>query len=361
MINPFHFRPNLTSNWSLAIASFFIALAIWTIAKEDQLMEQELDVPVRFVAPEYAQLEVSPKMISVRLRFPVSQSNLLDPTNVWYDLGKQPGGDPRSWAGLDEKKSKVVDLESRNVILNKLLRSFQVVEIQPTSIMISGKLNNREARVEPNIVGTPGAGFVASRPRTDPPTLVLIGAPEDLEKMPQNNNGEVTITTDAIDINGQTDFYETRAEVQLPEGVELAEGQTRRVTVVVPISEEVGSKTILGIPVVVQLFGENVQAQVTPQTASVRVEGPLSLIESLTPADFTVLPKESLEEVPGADVTVTLDVQFSGAVAQRVRERVTIVTESLMPKSAHVKIMDSASASAPVPANTPLTAEETAF
>lgn len=348
-MNLFPFRPNLTSNTSLALASFFIAFAIWTIAKEGELTEQDLSVPVNFEAPPYAELSASPKSVSLTLRFPVSQSNLLDRRKVWIDLGKHPGGDPRTWAGLDEAQSRVVNIEPRNAVLSNLPRTFQVIEVQPTSIMVSGKLHNREARVEPLITGKPNEGFVASSPQTEPPTLTLIGAPGDLEKLQTNDNDEIVVTTAAIDIEGQTEYFETRTEVILPQGVELAEGQTRRVRVVVPIKEEVGSRIITGIPVEVPTYSMDVRPSITPETASVRVEGPLSLINGLSPKDLLILPKEAIEETVGTEATVSLDVQFGEDISQPVREKVTIVNESLSPKMALLRMEDIAPATSPNP------------
>jgi len=349
-MNPMRFRLNLTSNLSLALASFFIAFAIWTIAKEDEMTEQKIDVAVRFQPPAYATLRVEPRTVQVTVRYPVSQANLLNPASVRVDLGGAIG-EPRLWAGVNEEKTRTVEIDPRNAVHN-LPQNFQVVQVQPGSVLLHGVLNAREAYIEPRIIGSPAAGYVAGKPQIDPATVMLIGAEADLDQLARNNNDEVVVPTEEINITGRNEYYETRAEILLPERVQLAEQQIPRATVIIPINEETGPKEITGIPVTVQTYSKQLAAQVTPAQASVRVEGPLSLVQGITAQDLVILPRETVEETLNAVSTVKLDCQFAETVPQKIREKVNIVQESLNPRTVQIKMVRPSKSTA-IPKPTP--------
>lgn len=337
-MNLTRFRPNLTSNTALAFAAFFIAFSIWTIAKQDELMEEDLQVPVRVNAPAYARISVQPRQVDLTLRFPVSQANLLASADLYINLGALAGDrDPLSWAAGGGELT--MEIDAKNVA--NLPRTFQVAEIQDSRVTLTGELYTHEAVVEPNITGQPGEGYYASRPFTYPQTIQLIGAPDDLDRLNRNANGEVIVATTPIDIRGKTENLEVRdARIVLPENILLGEEESGYVTVTVPIREQTGRQVIRDIPIVVEVYTGGLEARVQPVTASVRVEGPLSLIQSLQPEDLRVFPREPIDERPGAEISVTLDVQFAQTAPQQARDKVNIVTDSLIPKSANVRIID---------------------
>lgn len=126
--------------------------------------------------------------------------------------------------------------------------------------------------------GTPAAGFALEAITVDPFSVTLAGLPEVLSEI-------TVITTEALSIAGASADQTFEAELDLPDGVRLADGDEPVVTVTATIVPSVSSRTFL-VGVVCIGSGQNA---CLPQLdrLSVTLTGPGGALGSLGADDLT--------------------------------------------------------------------------
>lgn len=333
----FRLRPNLTSNWSLAFASIVIAGIIWLIAKQGQITDKDLIVPISFNAPENVEYEISPKLAIVSIVCPISQAQSISNTSCIVQINPADLGDLAKWRTIEFKE--YVRLDKSMIVPNeKMADSIQIRGVRPfneDTVTIAGRLLTTEAKVVARTRGTPAKGYCLGNLAVEPQTLTLTGAPDALERLGE----EPVVLTAPIDIAGRKQTLEERVEFELPENIAVVAASPdsqKRVSVIVAIEELRGETRIEGVRIVIQPFSVGVVPKYKPQTTTVTVDGPLSLIADLKPEDFTITLKEPVEEEPGPERNIGLDCQFHKAVVPKIRENVRIL--GIDPKSVSVRM-----------------------
>ncbi|NPV66431.1 MAG: hypothetical protein HPY64_04720 [Anaerolineae bacterium] len=150
------------------------------------------------------------------------------------------------------------------------------IDIQPQE-------NFREVFVTPNIIGEPASGYVVFAITYEPQTVLISGRPGALEQITG------TIQTAPIDLTGQTASFSRTVPLELPAGVFLPIEQN--VTVSVVIDTLPASRRFEHLPVQVQGLdpNANLEALIMPTEVTMLITGPQPILDTLTPADITIV------------------------------------------------------------------------
>lgn len=125
---------------------------------------------------------------------------------------------------------------------------------------------------------TPAAGFALEAISVDPANVTIVGLPEVLSEI-------VAIPTEPLSIDGVSEDQVFEAELQLPDGVELADGDEAVVTVTVTIVPSVSSRTFV-VGVVCVGAGENACLPSLDQL-TITLSGPGGTLSALGAGDLT--------------------------------------------------------------------------
>jgi len=177
--------------------------------------------------------------------------------------------------------SRSITLEPRNT-LGEVVES---VTLQPESVLVSqsislqGGYRNLAVNVTTQGAVEPGYRFTSITPA--PPTVMVFSEdPQIVEGLPGYVN------TKPLSLNGVDGYLETILELDLPVGVTVVGDPTVLVQVSVT-SLETSMVITRDIEVIGLLPGLN--AQVSPEQVSVRVSGPVPVLENLTLRDIRVV------------------------------------------------------------------------
>ncbi len=125
---------------------------------------------------------------------------------------------------------------------------------------------------------TPAAGFALEAISVDPANVTIVGLPEVLSEI-------VAIPTEPLSIDGVSEDQIFEAELQLPDGVELADGDEAVVMVTVTIVPSVSSRTFV-VGVVCVGAGENACLPSLDQL-TITLSGPGGTLSALGAGDLT--------------------------------------------------------------------------
>lgn len=126
--------------------------------------------------------------------------------------------------------------------------------------------------------GTPAAGFALEALSVDPALVTLSGLPEDLSRI------EV-ILTEPLSIDGASEDQVFEAELQLPDGASLVDGDEPVVTVTATIVPSVSGRTFV-VGILCQGAGENACLP-RLQQLTLTLSGPGGALAALNAADLT--------------------------------------------------------------------------
>lgn len=128
--------------------------------------------------------------------------------------------------------------------------------------------------------GQPAAGYRISNVSVDPSIVTIIGDPQTIEQLPGY------LETAPVQVGGATADVVERVPLILPEGVSLLGIQTVQVTIsVTPIESSLTVERrvqVQGLPV-------TMQANVSPQSVSIILSGPLPKLDALRTEDVQVI------------------------------------------------------------------------
>ncbi len=138
--------------------------------------------------------------------------------------------------------------------------------------------------------GSVAQGYHLTSIVVDPPTLTVYAENPDLIRgMP------AYIETEPVNLNGAQQSFESRAGLQLPEGIVVIGDQS--VLVSVGVEAIYNSTQIIGVPVSAINLAEGLQAEFSPLTVDVYISGPMNLLENIgTTSVFVTLDLTGLTE-----------------------------------------------------------------
>ena len=274
--------------------------------------------PIRVLEqnPEKLELKVS-NLISKLL--PVSIQVEGEPAIGYQTSGLSWDGSSVTVIGQDSKVQEVavvvgiLDISdstgsiSRSITLEARNTAGEIVEgvmLQPETVLVNqsislqGGYRNLAVNVTTQGVVEPGYRFTSITPA--PPTVMVFSEdPQLVEGLPGYVN------TKPLNLNGVDGYLETILELDLPEGVTVVGDPTVLIQVNVTALE-----TSMVITREIEVIGllPGLNAQVSPSQVSVRVSGPVPVLENLTLRDIRVVVDLTSLEVGTHTLTPTVEI-----------------------------------------------------
>ncbi|MCW5874431.1 MAG: hypothetical protein KIS88_07280 [Anaerolineales bacterium] len=148
------------------------------------------------------------------------------------------------------------------------------------SILQSG--GYRDVAVKVETIGQPASGFRVTDISVSPPVVTLFSAdPQVVANLPG------FVSTLPLDLTNLNDDLQTRLLLNLPQGV-IVVGEEQNVQVSVGIAP-VESSVLLNLNVEVIGLASTRTASLSPESVSVIISGPLSVLQNLSPADVRLI------------------------------------------------------------------------
>lgn len=270
-------------------------------------------------------MEKSPSQLELRLSnliskdLPVSIQVVGEPAIGYQTSGLTWDGDSVTITGQENRVQDVISIVgvlditdatgtiSRTVALEARDINDQVVEgvsILPDSVTVNQSISlqggYRNLAVNVTTIGSvePGYRFTSITPA--PPTVMVFSAdPLLVESLPGYVN------TKPLDLTGVDDYLETILELDLPAGISVIGDPTVLVQVNVTALE-----TSLVISREIEMIGllPGLNAEVSPLQVTVRVSGPVPVLENLTLRDIRVVVDLTDLEVGTYTITPTVEI-----------------------------------------------------
>jgi YbbR domain-containing protein len=170
---------------------------------------------------------------------------------------------------------KIQAVDAQGAVLSGL--TIEPVETTLTlNVLQSG--GYREVAVKVETIGQPASGFRVTNISVSPPVVTLFSTD------PQIVAGLAGfVSTQPLDLTNLREDQETRLALALPAGV-IVVGEEQNVRVSIGIAP-IESSVLLNLSVDVIGLGNGFEAQLSPQSVSVILSGPLSVLQSLNAAD----------------------------------------------------------------------------
>jgi len=158
-----------------------------------------------------------------------------------------------------------------------------LIDIEPETVSVQVDVTETETEttvaVRPDFgTGTPAPGFALEAISVEPSNVTIVGTSEELSEI-------VGIPTEPLSIDGASESQVFEAELQLPDGVELADGEEPVVTVTATIGPSVSSRTFV-VGVVCAGAGANECLPAVSQL-TISLSGPGGALSALGAGDLT--------------------------------------------------------------------------
>ena len=174
-----------------------------------------------------------------------------------------------------------------------------LIDIDPETVSVQVDVRAVETQitvpVRPDIEpGAPAPGFALESLSVEPSTVTLVGLPEDLAEID-------VVLTEPLSIDGVSADQEFEAELQLPAGSSLVDGDEPVVTVTATIVPSVSSRTFV-VGVLCEGSGDNACVPLLEQI-TITLSGPGETLGALGAADVT--PVLDASGLPPGNHTLT--------------------------------------------------------
>lgn len=170
-------------------------------------------------------------------------------------------------------------VDANGVVLSGLTIEPAEVSME-VSILQSG--GYRDVAVKVETIGQPASGFRVTDISVSPPVVTLFSAdPQVVANLPG------FVSTQPLDLTNLNDDLETRLLLDLPQGV-IVVGEEQNVRVSVGIAP-VESSVLLNLNVEVIGLVSTRTATLSPESVSVIISGPLTVLQNLSPADVRLI------------------------------------------------------------------------
>jgi YbbR domain-containing protein len=287
----------------VAEAAFVARVDLSTYDMDDAPAPQVLDVDVRSLNESIEVLSVEPATVRVEID---QRDQRMVPVEV--DFGTVPEGlevdepetsedevqvrGPASIVAQVDRVVALVNIDASGIDFDRPVTVVPVdiegqpigvglVEVDPQTIAVRIDVQaveeTRTVPVRPVIEGTPAPGFALEAFSVSPQVVTLRGLPAVLADIPE-------IVTEPLSIEGASADDELEADLVLPDGVELIDGEPQ-VTVAVTIGPSVSSRTFL-VGVICENAGDNA-CLLGIEQLSLTLSGPGDALSDLTAADVT--------------------------------------------------------------------------
>ena len=276
-------RRNLARNLGIKLIALTLALTLYLHVFLSQEREMILDVPITLRGVPESLIESGdlPRMARVRFRGlgltlsklrtdPLGPRLLIEVGDVHEGLLQRPlvSGDVLLPGGIDVRVVEVIEPRELDVEFDRLLV--------------------KRLLVVPNITGRPAPGYVTAGRVSAQPESVTVRGPRQLV------SSFDFLRTEPLDIAGLEGVAQRRIALRVPARCEATPPEVNvRITI-----DKVVSRTFAQLPVKVNRSADVTMRRLAPQTGSVVVSGPATVVDSLR-ADDLRLSIDALGLPPG--------------------------------------------------------------
>ncbi len=182
------------------------------------------------------------------------------------------------------------------------------VTIEPRTVTVTADIvrrdDVREVAVNPRILFEElPENFEFRSINYEPRTVVISGSPDLLEQI-----GD-TVDTQPISLQDRTGNFTTEVALDLPSDSLIVVSETGIVTVEVEIAEQTASIALENLPVTILGAPENMVVRGNPETISLVLSGPATLLEGITVQDIQVIATITVVEPGTYEITPTVSIR----------------------------------------------------
>jgi YbbR domain-containing protein len=168
---------------------------------------------------------------------------------------------------------------TRDVTVSRDLRAVAVEIVEPRVLALRfDRQGSRRLPLTVRLGGKVAPGYMLHGAAIAEPDWIVVNGPAGLLDTLH------AVSSEVLDVSGENDTVTRKLRVIVPQGYEASPSEV----VVRATIEKVATRTFAGLAVQVQRSREARLKRVTPETGTVVISGPASLVESLTPDEFRV-------------------------------------------------------------------------
>ncbi|HEU4733110.1 MAG TPA: CdaR family protein [Kofleriaceae bacterium] len=251
-------RGAMFDNVGLKFLSMVLAITVFLLVNTDKDREITVRVGVSYTLPENKVL-VSDRVDDVGVTIKGSWRRLrrFDPREV-------------DRINLDLRRAATGEIAITNDMIH-LPSGLAITSISPHYVRVAfDKRVDKVVEVSAAVIGHPLHGYILEEVKSLPATIKLRGANGTLAAL-------TAIRTNEVSVEGRSDSFVAETEVLPPDGVEVVGNP--RISVQIRIDEELVTKKLPGLPVVVRGDGEPSRWTVAPAQVEVSLTGALLAVE----------------------------------------------------------------------------------
>ena len=277
-------RSAMFDNVGLKFLSMVLAVTVFLLVNTDKDREITARVGVSYTMPEDKVL-ISDRVEEVRVTL----------KGAWRRLRK-----------FDEREVERINLDLRHASSGEIAISNDMIHlpsgvtvssINPRSVHVAfDKRVDKVVEVTPVITGRPQHGSVVAEVKPVPATIKLRGGESMLAAL-------TAIRTREISLEGRSDSFVAETEIVTTGGVEVV--GNAQVAVQIHIDEELVTRKVPGVTVVLRSDGDTSRWKVTPPQVDVTLTGALLAVEKAR-SSFVPVVKLTADTKP-REVEVTID------------------------------------------------------
>jgi len=159
----------------------------------------------------------------------------------------------------------------------------------------------------------------------EPRSVFISGSPEALERL-----GD-TLDTQPISLEGRIDDFDTTVALDLPDESLIVVSETGAISVQVEIAEQTTSIVLENIPVSVVGAPEDMIVRANPETISIILSGPISILDGIVAEDVQVIVTPSTIEPGTVELTPQVSIRQGGISLEQ-------ISVTLLPQQVSVTI-----------------------
>jgi YbbR domain-containing protein len=254
----------LTENLALKAVSLALAVGLWFVIAGDTTSEIGLGVPLELRNfPAQLELTGDPvNSVEVRLRASPGIIHGLGPGDVSAQIDLTGTGEGE----------RIVHMTADSI---RVPFGVTVVKISPAILTLKfERTMQKTVPIRPRLAGTPGEGFEAAEPTSQPAEIQIAGPRSRVEQVE-------SAFTEPVSVEGARTAIVADRNIGLQDPLLRLLGNPR-VRVTVPIREVQETRTLDGLAISVR----GGDAIVYPQTVRIVVEGPASAVRRLSATDL---------------------------------------------------------------------------
>ena len=350
----------------LVAFSLVLALVVWVIVRQRETLTETFFVAV---VPREGTLHPSveingpprPEAVGVQINFPKALERTFRNERMELLVDQGP---LRRLAGVGDFGEVNLSASLEDVVLPPRASSARVVQFidrrgeisSQATIGFSARLRTVSATIRPNIVGDPPHGFEVDWENVRVEPVQVHDVAVDRTRALRHQSEPLVLATEPVhpdpDPARRKAFYVVPFDDQdagrYAEGIwAIPDRPIPRLDVRVPLREIQRTVTFDNIPFSYEPFsaGEFV-AQVEPSSFSVRLSGPMRVVDQITPAMLRLRVDAWIEDRPGTNTDVKLDVDILPA-DEALRARLPEVRREVTPRSVTIRLLGPEEAPAP--------------